>query len=94
VTAIGGTTTEARLDPAARHGIAVDARPLDPPAAGSIEEAVRALDGPALLDLRPARGAAGPTSIRHAHLHAEIDVCAAFDALVCLPEMHPSDLTG
>ncbi len=94
VTAIAGTTTEARLDPAARHGVAVDARPLDPPVAGSVEEALDGLDEPVLLDLRPARGATGPTSIRHAHLHAEIDVLAAFDALVCLPEMHPSELGG
>jgi erythromycin esterase len=47
-------------------------------------------DEPVLLDLRSARGAAGPSTIRHASTHAPVDVLAAFDGLDCLPAMSPS----
>jgi erythromycin esterase len=93
VTALTGTTTDLRLDDTARHGFEVLARPVDPHPDGSVERAVAesgAGGEPVLLDLRPARGAPGPTSIRHAWLDAPVDVVAAFDALVCLPTMSPS----
>jgi erythromycin esterase len=93
VTACGGTTTDVRLDPEAPVGFEVLARPLDPPADDSVERAVAQSvpDGEeVLLDLRPARDAPGPGSIRHAHLHVPVDVVAAYDAIACLPRMSPS----
>jgi erythromycin esterase len=92
-TARTGSTTDVRLNEQARVGFDVVTRPLGPPEPGSVEHAVGE-DTPAeesvLLDLRPAKGAAGPTTIRHAHLHAAVDVVDAFDALACLPTMRPS----
>lgn len=93
VTARGGTTTDVRLDGQARQGFEVFARPLGPPAEGSVEQAVEESvpgDEPVLLDLRAARGAAGPSAIRHASTNAPVDVLAAFDGLACLPAMSPS----
>lgn len=93
VTALAGSTTDGRLDERARHGIEVVTRPLAPPADGSVEQAVAESvpgDEPVLLDLRPARGTDGPSSIRHAYLDMPVDVLAAFDGLACLPTMSPS----
>lgn len=93
VTARGGTTTDVRLDEQARQGFEVFARRLGPPAEGSVEQAVEESvpgDEPVLLDLRPARGTAGPSTIRHASTDAPVDVPAAFDGLACLPAMSPS----
>jgi erythromycin esterase len=91
VTSVGGVTTMARLDDGARHGIAVDPHPLDPPAPGSVEEAVGPITAPAFLDLRT--GDLRPTAIRHAHVHAEVDVAAAFDGVLVLPSISPAALT-
>jgi erythromycin esterase len=97
VTARGGTVADVRLDEGGRHGIAVVPRQLEPPAAGSVEHAVAAEAAgkdAVLLDLRPARGGPGPTSIRYVAGYAAVDVVAAFDALVCLPTMTPSTSTA
>ncbi|GAA4903612.1 erythromycin esterase [Actinomycetospora succinea] len=88
LTAVGGSTTGLALDETARHGIVLSSEPLGEPASGSVEEAV--VDAglgaePVVLDLRPARGAPGPTSIRHATTHIPVDVAAGYDAVVCLP---------
>ncbi|MHA6800530.1 erythromycin esterase family protein [Bounagaea algeriensis] len=93
LTARAGSTTEARVDETARHGIEVSERTLDLPEEGSLEGAV-ASEEPVLLDLRPARGEAGPTSLRHAHTTVPVDVLAAFDLFACLPEMSPSTLAA
>lgn len=93
VTALAGSTTDLRLDDQARQGFEVVGRPLDPPAADSVERAVADSlpgDEPVLLDLRPARGTAGPSAIRHAYITMPVDVPEAFDALACLPTMSPS----
>jgi erythromycin esterase len=93
VTARAGSTTDVRLDEHARQGFQVLARPLDPPAEGSVEQAVEQSvpgDEPVLLDLRRARGTAGPSTIRHAFTDARVDVLAAFDGIACLPAMNPS----
>ncbi|MFB9569241.1 erythromycin esterase family protein [Saccharopolyspora hordei] len=87
VTARAGTTVGMHLDDQARLGIGVTARPLEPVAEGSVEQAVGE-SGPVLLDLRSAT--TGPTSIRHVTTTMPVDVAEAFDAVVCLPEMHPS----
>ncbi|PXY22698.1 erythromycin esterase family protein [Prauserella muralis] len=95
VTALGGTTADAQVDDNARLGFTVGEQPLGPPAEDSVEHAI-AGEGlaaePVLLDLRPARGANGPSSIRHVAAHAPVDVLAAFDALICLPETSASRL--
>jgi erythromycin esterase len=96
VTARTGSTTDFCLNEQARLGFDVVTRPLDRPARDSVEHAVgqeAPADEGVLLDLRPARGTAGPTAIRHAHLHAAVDVVDAFDALACLPSMRPSVVT-
>ncbi|MFJ1551415.1 erythromycin esterase family protein [Streptomyces sp. NPDC088246] len=93
VTARTGTATDVRLDERARQGFEVVSRPLGPPAPDSVEEAVEESapgDEPVLLDLRPARGGAGPSAIRHAYTDVPVDVLAAFDLLACLPTMSPS----
>jgi erythromycin esterase len=93
VTAREGHTTDGRLDDESPSGIEVISRPLDPPAPDSIERVVADAvpgDESVLLDLRRARGTAGPASIRHAYLHMPVDVIAAFDAIACLPTMSPS----
>lgn len=95
VTALTGETADARLDERSAQGIELFARRLDPPAEDSVERAVAdsgAVDEPVLLDLRPARGTASPSSIRHVTTHLPVDVAAAFDLLICLPEMHPSSI--
>lgn len=94
-TALVGSTTGLALDDDQRHGIAMHAEPLGDPAPGSIEHAVAEAgyaDDPVLLDLRPARGAAGPESIRHATTHIPVDVLAGYDALFCLPHQQVADL--
>lgn len=96
ITAHTGSTTDVRLDAHARDGFEVVTRPLNPPAEDSIEQAIASTTPhhePVLLDLRPARGSAGPTSIRHANTHIPVDVLTAFDGLACLPAMKPSILT-
>ena len=93
VTAREGHTTDGRLDDESPSGMEVISRPLDPPAPDSIERVVADAvpgDESVLLDLRRARGTAGPASIRHAYLHMPVDVFAAFDAIACLPTMSPS----
>ncbi len=95
VTALAGQTADARADEQAPHGIQLFTRPLGPPAADSVERAVA--DGgmgeePVVLDVRAARGAAGPWSIRHVSSHLPVEVTRAFDLLVCLPRMHPSSI--
>ncbi|MER7015613.1 erythromycin esterase family protein [Saccharopolyspora sp. NPDC000359] len=87
VTAHAGTTADMHLDDQARLGIGVRARPLEPVAEGSVEQAVGGAE-PVLLDLRSAT--TGPTSIRHVTTTLPLDVAAAFDAVVCLPEVRPS----
>lgn len=93
LTALTGSTPGLALDDAERHGIALHTDPLGDPAEGSVEQAVAGAgpgDEPVLLDLRPARGAPGPTSIRHATTHIPVDVLAGYDALYCLPSQSPS----
>ncbi|MFD2398478.1 erythromycin esterase family protein [Prauserella oleivorans] len=93
VTALDGTTTTARLADDAPAGLEVLSAPLEPPGEGSVEHAVARStpgDEPVLLDLRPARGRPGPTSIRHVTTETPVDVLAAFDGLVCLPAMSPA----
>lgn len=92
ITAVAGTTTDLRLNEHARGGFEVLSRPLDPPDEHSVERAVADVspEEAVLLDLRPARGDPGPSTIRHAWTHMSIDVARAFDALVCLPRMRPS----
>lgn len=51
-------------------------------------------DEPVLLELRPARGETGPTSLRHAHTTVPVGVLTAFDMIACLPEMSPSTLAA
>jgi erythromycin esterase len=89
VTAREGRTTDVRLDERAPRGFEVFSRPLGPPAVDSVERAVEEC-GPVLLDLRSARGTAGPSSIRYVTTHMALDVAEAFDALACLPTMSPS----
>ncbi|ALL79807.1 hypothetical protein AD006_28850 (plasmid) [Pseudonocardia sp. EC080610-09] len=94
LTALGGTTTGLALDSTQRHGIALHTEPLPDQAPGSIERAVVDAghgERPVLLDLRTARGATGPTAIRHATAHIAVDVLAGYDALYCLPQQHPAD---
>ncbi|QRP44488.1 erythromycin esterase family protein [Amycolatopsis sp. FDAARGOS 1241] len=92
VTAGTGTTTGLTPDEAARLGFRVHADELPPVADGSVEASL-ADSGPCLVDLRAnrAKGVAGPTSMRHAHLFTSVDVVQAFDALVYLPTMSVSD---
>jgi erythromycin esterase len=93
LTALAGSTPGLALDDAERHGIALHTDPLGDPAPDGVEQAVlgAGLGGePVLLDLRPARGAPGPTSIRHATTHIPVDVLAGYDALYCLPSQSPS----
>jgi erythromycin esterase len=87
LTAVSGVTTGLVPDESARLGFRVHIQPLEPPAEGSVE-ATLAQAGPSLVDLRAnrAKGIAGPGKIRHAHLYSPVDVVAAWDALVCLPE--------
>lgn len=95
VTALAGETAEARLDERARQGFELLSRRLGPPAEDSVERAIAdsgAVDGPVQLDLRSARGTAGPSSMRHVSDHVPVDVAAAFDLLVCLPQMHPGSI--
>ncbi|MEJ2887857.1 erythromycin esterase family protein [Actinomycetospora aeridis] len=88
ITAVGGSTTGLALDDGARHGIVLSTDALPEPAPDSVEQAV--VDAglgaePVLLDLRAARGATGPASIRHATTHIPVDVAAGYDAVFCLP---------
>lgn len=93
LTALTGTTPGLALDDTARHGIAVHTETLGDPAPDGVEHAVAAAglgSEPVLLDLRPARGAPGPTAIRHATTHVPVDVLTGYDALYCLPHQHPA----
>ncbi|WP_329569685.1 erythromycin esterase family protein [Kitasatospora sp. NBC_01266] len=93
ITALAGRTTDVRMDEAAPQGFEVVSRPLPPPVPNSVEAAVEESvpgGGPVLLDLRPARGTAGPSAVRHAYTHVPVEVPAAFDLLACLPTMSPS----
>jgi erythromycin esterase len=91
LTAGVGTTTGLEPAEGARLGFRVYEQALGEPVEGSVERAF-AGQGPSLADLRSARskGVAGSSSIRHAHLQSAVDIVAAFDALVYLPEMHVS----
>jgi erythromycin esterase len=88
-----GTGATTGLEPAAgaRLGFRVYEQPLGDPVEGSVERAF-AGHGPSLVDLRSARGkgVAGSSSVRLAHMQSEVDVIAAFDGLVYLPEMQVS----
>jgi erythromycin esterase len=77
LTAVSGTTTGLVPDAAAPLGFRMFEQALEEPAEGSVE-AVLAGDAPCVV-ARPA--AAG---IRHAHMTPQVDVAAAFDAVVCL----------
>ena len=92
ITAVSGTTTDLRLNENARVGFETLSRPLDAPDEHSVERAVADVwpEEPVLLDLRPARGDPGPSTIRHAWTHMSVDVAHAFDAIACLPRMQPS----
>ncbi len=94
LTAVTGKTTGLAPDPAGRLGFRVFEQALDTPDEGSVESE---LTGPSLVDLRAnrAKGITGPGSIRHAHVFSPVDVVAAFDALICLPESTVSaNVTG
>jgi erythromycin esterase len=93
ITAVGGSTTGLALDDTARHGIVLGTDPLPEPVPDSVEQAV--VDAglgaePVLLDLRAARGGAGPGSVRHATTHIPVDVTAGYDAMFCLPSQSVS----
>jgi erythromycin esterase len=93
LTALTGTTPGLALDETERHGIALHAETLGDPTPGSIERAVSVagLGGePVLLDMRPVRGAPGPTSIRHATTQVPVDVQSGYDAVYCLPRQEPA----
>ena len=88
LTALAGSTPGLALDDTRRHGIALHEDALPDPGPDSVEEAVAAAglgDGPVLLDLRPARGTPGPTSIRHATTHIPVDVLAGYDRCTACP---------
>ncbi|WP_326569187.1 erythromycin esterase family protein [Amycolatopsis rhabdoformis] len=87
-----GTTTGLTPDEGERLGFSVHAEDLAPAAEGSVEAALADSDA-CLVDLRAnrAKGVAGPTSMRHAHMFTQVDVVEAFDALVYLPTMSVSD---
>jgi erythromycin esterase len=89
LTAGTGTTTGLAPDPDARLGFRLHTEQLGAPEPGSVEGLLEG-NGPCLLDVRAARGTEGPTRIRHATRFAEVDVHAAFDALVYIPESHAS----
>jgi erythromycin esterase len=91
MTALAGTTTGLALDDTQRHGMGVHTEALPAAALHSVERAVAEAghrEHPVLLNLRPARGAVGPSAIRHATTHIPVDVLAGYDALYCLPEQH------
>jgi erythromycin esterase len=77
LTAVSGTTTGLAPDPDARLGFRMFEQALDAPAEGSVEAAL-AEDAPCVV-ARPAA-----SGIRHAHTFVQVDVAAAFDAVVCL----------
>ncbi|MCP2166301.1 erythromycin esterase family protein [Goodfellowiella coeruleoviolacea] len=93
VTGLGGTTAGLRVNPDRPLGIEVYAEPLAEPEPGSLEAAFAAAGiRSALVDLRGLRGrAAGPSTLRHATMFAPTPVAEAFDAVVCLPELHVTE---
>jgi len=77
LTAVSGTTTGLVPDAAAPLGFRMFEQALEEPAEGSVEAAL-AGDAPCLVARPTASG------IRHAHMTPQVDVAAAFDAVVCL----------
>lgn len=90
LTARAGTTTAPALDRALRHGIGVATAPLPAPRPGSVEALVDAGSDGVVVDLRGL--ADGPTSLAGPAGPYDVDVAAAFDAMVVLPTSTPSVL--
>jgi erythromycin esterase len=90
LTATSGTTTTRRPDPDAPGGVTVFGAPLAPPRDDGVESAFG--DEPRALDLRAARGLmTGPATIRVMDGHQETDVLNAYDLVVSLPSITPSE---
>jgi erythromycin esterase len=90
LTATAGTTTTRRPDPDAPGGVTVFGAELGPARDDGVEAAFG--DEPRVLDLRAARGLmTGPSSIRVMDGHQETDVLNAFDLVVSLPSITPSE---
>lgn len=97
MTALAGTTTGLALDSTQRHGMAVHTEDLPAAEPDSVERAIADSgydEHPVVLDLRPARGADGPSAMRHATTHIPVDVLAGYDALYCLPQQHTAAFVG
>jgi erythromycin esterase len=92
VTASAGRTTTHRADPAAPGGVEIVGAELAPPRDGSVEAAFAGTDEPRLADLRRARGQVrGPDSIHIMDGYQETPVVDAYDLLVHLPRITPSE---
>ncbi|MFI5933349.1 erythromycin esterase family protein [Actinoplanes sp. NPDC051494] len=90
VTTVGGVTTSRRRDPAEPGGVAVVDVALPPARDDSVESALP--EGGWILDLRPARGKmTGPSSTRVLDGWQEVDVLEAYDLVVCLDHVEPSE---
>ncbi|MEU6132971.1 erythromycin esterase family protein [Saccharopolyspora sp. NPDC047091] len=88
VTCEAGTTTGLTMDAAAPGGLWLHEAPLPPVEVGSVE-AWLAGRGAVGVDVRGLRE--GPSSIRHAEGFVATPVAAAFDAVVQVPRVRPSD---
>ncbi|GAA2584494.1 erythromycin esterase family protein [Winogradskya consettensis] len=92
VTALKGWTPTRRRDPDAPGGVAVVNAELPEPRADSVEAAFAGGDVAQLVDLRPARGKlSGPACVRVMDSFQDVDVLTAYDMIVCVPELSPSE---
>jgi erythromycin esterase len=90
VTCAGGRTPARRANPDAPGGVEIVGADLASAEDGSVEAAVPA--GPAMLDLRPARGRmAGPGKIRIVDGYQDAPVLDAYDLVVSLPRISPTE---
>lgn len=90
VTCQGGVTPARRRAPGAPAGAETVAVALEPPVEGSVEAALAGA-APVVADLRPLRGRAGPQRVRLLETYAEGPVAEAFDLVVCVPRIEPSE---